>query len=191
MIVGAGAVITEEWRDEVPAVVFGWYSGSEGGAALAEVLLGATDVTGRLPYSIPTAEAHLPYFDRTASEITYDRWFGQRLLDRDGHDAAFPLGYGLSYTTFSIDDLVIESVEGESVVAAATVTNTGSRRGPSRGAAVCASQRAGLSPAGTAGVHAGMARAGRISSRCSERLASSYATLDGKRIPAAVPGGDV
>ncbi len=129
VIVSAGAVITEEWRDEVPAVVFGWYSGSEGGAALAEVLFGATDVTGRLPYSIPTTEAHLPFFDRNATSITYDRWFGQRMLDRDGNAAAFPIGFGLSYTTFTIDGLVVDSVEGEEISATATVTNTGSRRG--------------------------------------------------------------
>ncbi|MWB99440.1 glycoside hydrolase family 3 protein [Agromyces seonyuensis] len=129
VIVSAGAVITEEWRDEVPAVVLGWYSGSEGGAALAEVLFGATDAVGRLPYSIPTDEAHLPFFDRDATAITYDRWFGQRLLDRDGHAAAFPLGFGLSYTDFTIDALEILSVEGEEVVAVATVANTGARRG--------------------------------------------------------------
>ena len=129
VIVSAGAVITEEWRDEVPAVVFGWYSGSEGGAALAEVLFGATDVTGRLPYSIPTTEAHLPFFDRNATSITYDRWFGQRMLDRDGNAAAFPIGFGLSYTTFTIDGLVVDGVEGEEIAATATVTNTGSRRG--------------------------------------------------------------
>jgi beta-glucosidase len=129
VIVSAGAVITEEWRADVPAVLFGWYSGSEGGAALAEVLFGATDVTGRLPYSIPTAESHLPSFDRKSTEITYDRWFGQRLLDRDGNVAAYPLGFGLSYTSFTIDDLSVDSVEGEDLFATATVSNRGSRRG--------------------------------------------------------------
>lgn len=129
VIVSAGAVITEEWRDEVPAVVFGWYSGSEGGAALAEVLFGDTDAVGRLPYSIPTSEEHLPFFDRDAKAITYDRWFGQRLLDRDGNAAAFPLGFGLSYTEFSIDDLAIVDIDGEDIIANVTVTNRGTRRG--------------------------------------------------------------
>lgn len=129
VIVSAGAVITEEWRDDVPAVVFGWYSGSEGGAALAEVLFGEADAVGRLPYSIPTSESHLPFFDRDAKAITYDRWFGQRLLDRDGRVAAFPLGFGLSYTEFSIDGLDVVEVDGEEVVAEVTVTNIGSRRG--------------------------------------------------------------
>jgi beta-glucosidase len=104
-IVTAGAVITEEWRDAVPAVLLSWYSGTEGGHALADVLLGQVDPSGRLPFSIPTSEEHLPFFDTTLSTITYDKWFGQRLLDRDGHTPAFPLGFGLSYTEFALADL--------------------------------------------------------------------------------------
>lgn len=128
-IVTAGAVITEEWRDTVPAVLIAWYSGCEGGHALADVLLGDADPSGRLPYSIPSSEDHLPYFDRDAASITYDKWFGQRLLDRDGHTAAFPLGYGLSYTTFALTDLTLGDLHDETFDATVTVTNTGSRAG--------------------------------------------------------------
>jgi beta-glucosidase-like glycosyl hydrolase len=129
VIVTAGAVITEEWRDLVPAVLIGWYSGVEGGHALADVLLGKADAAGRLPYSIPATEEHLPFFDRNAKEIGYDRWFGQRLLDRDRHAAAFPLGFGLSYTSFTLGDLAVAPVEGEGFTATVTVTNTGERPG--------------------------------------------------------------
>jgi len=129
VVVTAGAVIMEEWRHDVPAVLIGWYSGSDGGAALADVLFGKTDASGRLPYSIPTTEAHLPSFDRDATVITYDRWHGQRLLDRDGHAAAYPLGFGLSYTTFDITALKVGLVERDSVSATVTVTNTGARAG--------------------------------------------------------------
>ena len=129
VIVTAGAVITEEWRPDVPAVLVGWYSGVEGGNALADVLLGRVDAAGRLPYSIPASEEHLPYFDRNAKAITYDKWFGQRLLDRDGIDAAFPLGFGLSYTSFDLDDLEVGKVENESFTATVRVTNTGPRPG--------------------------------------------------------------
>lgn len=129
VLVTAGAVITEEWRDTVPALLVAWYSGSEGGSGLADVLFGAEDASGRLPYSIPTDEAHLPEFDIDATAITYDRWFGQRLLDRDAHEAAFPLGFGLSYTSFSIDRLTVDAPDGEAFCARATVTNTGAKRG--------------------------------------------------------------
>ena len=65
----------------------------------------------------------------TATAITYDKWFGQRLLDRDGHAAAFPLGFGLSYTEFALSDLWVEDLVGDSFRAAVTVTNTGQRAG--------------------------------------------------------------
>ncbi len=128
-IITGGAVITEEWRAAVPAVLFSWYAGSEGGHALADVLLGHVDASGRLPFSIPTSEEHLPFFDRNANAITYDKWFGQRLLDRDGHAAAFPLGFGLSYTVFALSDLSVDGLVGDTFAAAVTVTNTGQRAG--------------------------------------------------------------
>jgi beta-glucosidase len=129
VIVTAGAVIIEEWRDLVPAILIGWYSGSEGGHALADVLLGRVDAAGRLPFSIPTAECHLPDFDRLAAAITYTKWFGQRLLDLDGHHAAYPLGYGLSYSEFALSDLSVGDLAGESFTASVTVTNIGERDG--------------------------------------------------------------
>lgn len=129
VIVTAGAVITEEWRSSVPAVLIGWYGGVSGGHALADVLLGTCDAAGRLPYSIPSDESHLPFFDRDATSIVYDKWFGQRLLDRDGVEAAFPLGFGLSYTSFAISSVSVGPVGGESFTASVTVANTGARNG--------------------------------------------------------------
>ncbi|WP_245556831.1 glycoside hydrolase family 3 protein [Gryllotalpicola ginsengisoli] len=129
VLVTAGAVICEEWRHTVPAILLGWYSGCEGGHALADVLLGRTDACGRLPYAVPTSEAHLPFFDKHATAITYDRWHGQRMLDRDGHPAAFPLGFGLSYTSFRFTGIELGDVEDETFRATVTVRNTGERRG--------------------------------------------------------------
>ncbi|MEV6849929.1 glycoside hydrolase family 3 C-terminal domain-containing protein [Actinoplanes sp. NPDC051411] len=129
VIVTAGAVITEEWRSSVPAVLIGWYGGVSGGQALADVLLGECDASGRLPYSIPADESHLPFFDRDATSIVYDKWFGQRLLDRDGVEAAFPLGFGLSYTSFAISSVSVSAVADESFTATVDVSNTGSRDG--------------------------------------------------------------
>lgn len=129
VVVTAGAVITEAWRAEVPALLIGWYSGSEGGHGLADVLTGAVDPGGRLPFSIPTDEAHLPFFDATATAITYDRWFGQRHLDHQGHEAAFPLGFGRSYTEFALSGMAVGEVAGETFDVTVTVTNTGDRDG--------------------------------------------------------------
>jgi beta-glucosidase len=128
-IVAGSAVLTETWREAVPALLQVWYSGMEGGHALADVLLGRVDASGRLPFSIPTDEAHLPEFDRDATAITYDRWYGQRLLDRLGVPAAYPLGFGLSYTTFDLDGCAAEQIGPESLAVTTTVRNTGGRDG--------------------------------------------------------------
>jgi beta-glucosidase len=129
VIVAAGAVLIDEWRSEVPSVLLGWYAGSEGGAALADVLSGAVDPAGRLPFSVPATEADLPAFDPDATSAVYDRWFGQRLLDRLGRPAAYPLGFGLSYTSFALEGLEVGEPEGETLPARVVVRNTGDRDG--------------------------------------------------------------
>ncbi|KAE8378537.1 hypothetical protein BDV26DRAFT_281062 [Aspergillus bertholletiae] len=124
-IITAGAVIMESWREKVPSILISWYSGSEGGHALGDVLLGRMDASGRLPFSIPTSEAHLPFFDRQAAEIYYNRWFGQHMLDKLGVKASFPFGFGLSYTTFAVHNLVAEKIDLESIQVTVQVQNTG------------------------------------------------------------------
>jgi beta-glucosidase len=128
-VVAAGAVLTEGWRAEVPAVLMMWYPGMEGGHALADVLTGAHNPSGRLPFSIPTSEAHLPFFDREATAITYDRFHGQRLLDKLGVPAAFPHGFGLSYSTFAVRAAAVDSVEEGAATLTVQVANTGGRDG--------------------------------------------------------------
>ncbi|KAL2852937.1 glycoside hydrolase superfamily [Aspergillus pseudoustus] len=131
-IVTAGAVIVEAWKDKVPAILMSWYSGSEGGHAFADVLLGKVDASGRLPFSIPTDEAHLPFFERDATEIYYSQWYGQHLLDKLGVDAAYPFGFGLSYTTWKVEGVTAARKDPssiETIQVSFQVTNTGSRAG--------------------------------------------------------------
>jgi beta-glucosidase len=128
VVLAGAAVTTERWRHDVPAVLLAWYPGMEGGRALADVLLGVREPGGRLPCVLPVDEADLPPFDKHATSVTYDRWYGQRLLDRTGTAAAYPLGHGLSYTTFVLEG--VEAVrDGSAVRIAATVRNTGDRAG--------------------------------------------------------------
>jgi beta-glucosidase len=129
VVVVAGAAVTmEAWRQQVPAILLGWYSGMEGGAALADVLLGDREPGGRLPFAVPRDEADLPRFDKHATAVTYDRWHGQRLLDRTGTAAAYPLGYGLSYTSFALSD-ASAAIDGDVLTVRVTVANTGDRPG--------------------------------------------------------------
>ena len=128
VLMTGSAVITEAWRERVAAIVALWYPGMEGGHALADVLLGRVNPGGRLPCTFPRRAADLPFFDRDATQITYDLWHGYRKLARDGARAAFPFGFGLSYTTFAHADLRLgqsQLAPGAALRATVAVTNTG------------------------------------------------------------------
>lgn len=104
-VMAGSAVIMENWREQVGAILMLWYPGMEGGNALANILTGKMNPSGKLPCIFPASDEHLPYFDRNATEITYDLWHGYRKLDHDGNQAAFPFGFGLSYTSFAYANL--------------------------------------------------------------------------------------
>ncbi|WP_437386706.1 beta-glucosidase [Plantibacter flavus] len=128
VLIGGSAILMERWRDRVPAIVLAWYGGMEGGHALADVLTGAAEPGGRLPFVIPTDAAHLPPFDSAAKSVFYDARWGQRLLDEDGHTPAFPFGFGLGYTTFE-HHLLAHRFDDDGGTADVSVTNTGERPG--------------------------------------------------------------
>lgn len=131
LMVGS-AVITEAWRARVPAILVLWYPGMEGGHALADVLLGRVNPGGRLPCTFPKRAEHLPFFDRDATEITYDLWHGYRKLARDGVEPAFPFGFGLSFTTWKHANLRLAQTElasSDTLQAIVDLTNTGAVAG--------------------------------------------------------------
>ena len=127
-VMAGSAVTMEAWKADPAAILMLWYPGMEGGHALADVLLGRVNPSARLPFTIPTDEAHLPYFDRDVTEIEYGMWHGYRKLDRDGNAPAFPFGFGLSYTTFALSAFKATR-DGETVVADFKVKNAGKRDG--------------------------------------------------------------
>ncbi|MEZ5139489.1 MAG: glycoside hydrolase family 3 N-terminal domain-containing protein [Acidimicrobiales bacterium] len=120
------AVVVDEWVDAVPAVVQAWYGGCEAGPGLADVLSGDVAPSGRLPFSVPHDEADLPAFDPDASSFRYDRWHGWRHLGQQGTPAAFPFGFGLTYTTFEVRAVQVDVAE-DGIEVRATVANTGER----------------------------------------------------------------
>ena len=129
---GGSAIVTEAWRHRVCAIVMAWYPGMEGGHALADILFGKVNPSAKLPTLFPKSAAQLPFFDKNADQITYDRYHGYRLLDRDGDEPAFPFGFGLSYTAYEYADLRVEpaQVSSQGVISvSARITNTGPREG--------------------------------------------------------------
>ena len=132
VLVGGSAIITEAWRQQVPAILVAWYAGMEGGHALADILLGKANPGGKLPCVWPRSAEHLPPFDPDAEEIEYGRFHGYRLIEREGHEPAFAFGFGLSYTTFEYGNLALSGetmAPDGSLVVSVDVTNTGARAG--------------------------------------------------------------
>ena len=126
------AVVCEAWREKVAAIVAAWYPGMEGGRALADLLLGRANFSGKLPCSFPRSADQLPFFDSAADEIEYGYFHGYRLLEHGGQQAAFAFGFGLSYTTFRAGDLRVEQARldgADTLRAQVRVTNTGAVAG--------------------------------------------------------------
>jgi beta-glucosidase len=132
VLMGGSAIITEKWRKKVPALLMAWYPGMEGGNALADVLLGKVNPSGKLPCLFPKSESQLPFFDKRAKSIEYGYFHGYRLMDQQGNVPAFPFGFGLSYTTFAYKNLQIDRSEigpNEALKVSVDVTNTGNLAG--------------------------------------------------------------
>lgn len=128
-----GAAVLTPWRDRVAALLQAWYPGQAGGAAIARVLYGDVDPSGRLPMTFPKREADLPtagskrqYPGDAVQNVRYDEGVlvGYRWYDARGIQPAYPFGFGLSYTSFAFSDLRIDGTR-----VTFTVRNTGARRG--------------------------------------------------------------
>ncbi len=127
-LVCGSMILIEDWAEKVPALLYSWYAGMEGGTALARLLFGDVNPSGKLPFTIPTTAAHLPYFSSTDPEITYDLYHGYTLLDHKGLKPAYPFGFGLSYTTYTYRNMRVVRHE-QNLEVAVEVSNTGARDG--------------------------------------------------------------
>jgi beta-glucosidase len=130
VVLQTGNPVAMPWRDAVAAIVQAWYPGQQGGRAIAEILTGQANPSGRLPISFPADLGQTPR-PQLGSPTTIDysegadvgyRWFA-----RTGQAPLFAFGHGLSYTSFEYRDL--EVTGGDTVRAAVTVVNTGERAG--------------------------------------------------------------
>lgn len=102
VLVCGSAVVTERFRHDVGALVVGWYAGMEGGHALADLLSGARDFTGRLPCSFPVDGDDLPEFDPRAKRVTYGPLHGYRWHEARDVAPAYPFGFGRSYAPLEV-----------------------------------------------------------------------------------------
>jgi beta-glucosidase len=138
VVVESGNPIFMPWADQVAGIVEAWFPGSGGGEAIARVLLGEVDASGRLPATFPASLDQFPQptlpgaglKDGTPFVINYPEGaaVGYKWFDKKNLKPLFPFGYGLSYTQFAYSDLGAAVVDGKLTVHF-TVKNVGSRAG--------------------------------------------------------------
>jgi beta-glucosidase len=149
VVLETGGPVLMPWIDETAAVLEAWYPGQKGGEAIADVLSGAVNPSGRLPLTFPLSESQLPHRTiqgdpkgaplgpvgrggRYGRTFVADYWegadVGYKWFLRRGERALFPFGYGLSYTTFGLSALTA-TAEGTQVTVSAKVRNSGARDG--------------------------------------------------------------
>lgn len=138
VMTSGGAVDMDAWIDEVPAVLQAWYPGQEGGTAIAEILFGAVNPSGRLPATferrLDDNPAYAHYYPRHGTlEIEYGEgiFVGYRGFDANDVEPLFPFGHGLSYTSFDYDRLSIapDGTRDGRVTVSFDLTNSGGRTG--------------------------------------------------------------
>ncbi|MDF2831644.1 MAG: beta,3-glucosyltransferase [Chryseobacterium indoltheticum] len=126
VLVGGSAIKTTDWKDKVGAILDVWYPGEEGGNAIAKVLFGAENPSGKLPITFPIEEGQLP--------LVYNHHptgRGNDYYDLSG-EPLYPFGFGLSYTNFEISDLQLIKTkysEKNKIVVKVNVKNTGAKAG--------------------------------------------------------------
>ena len=142
VVVESGGAIVMPWLDNVNAVLEAWYPGQSGGPAIADLLFGKTDPSGKLPITFPASVDQLPRPNipqppdaSTPFPVNYYEGFnvGYKWYDVKGLTPLFPFGFGLSYTTFSFThpDLVndLSSTDDPNFKVTFTLTNTGAVEG--------------------------------------------------------------
>ena len=133
VVLEAGSAITMEgWHDDVPAIVMAWYPGMEGGNALAEIIFGEVNPSGKLPIIFPKSMDQLYKFDNKAKYVDYDYYHGYNYLDKNNIEPLYNFGFGMSYSEYKYDNLRLDKKKIDkngSIKAMVDVTNAGEMAG--------------------------------------------------------------
>jgi len=139
VLTAGGSVATQDWIDKVPALLHTWYGGQQAGTALARVLMGDVNPSGKLPISwereIEDNPANGNYYESPGSrDVNYAEgiFTGYRYYDKGKVKSLFPFGFGLSYTSFVFSNLIVspQTTSGTGTVDVSfDILNTGTRAG--------------------------------------------------------------
>jgi len=120
------------WIDQVPAVVMMWYAGQRGGEALADLLYGRANFSGKLPFTWGMQVSDYEELKADNGATSFDYFVGYSRFDQKGTVPRYPFGYGQSYTTFNYVDMQLgctDMSEGGILPVYVTVENTGTVAG--------------------------------------------------------------
>jgi beta-glucosidase len=135
VLTGGSATIDGPWQANADAIVVAWYPGEMQGTALADILFGDVNPSGKLSSQWPVAAADIPAFQNNVSPIAYenpDEGRGYRYSDKNNKTPLFAFGFGLSYTTFAYSNIRITPLPayvGDIITVTVTVKNTGTVAG--------------------------------------------------------------
>ncbi|WP_055523723.1 beta-glucosidase [Streptomyces graminilatus] len=144
VVVNAGAPVLLPWAREAPVLLWAWLPGQEAGHALADVLFGRTEPSGRLPWTLPARAEDVPVPHALPLDgiVAYDEGVhvGHRSWDRHGLDPAFPFGHGLGWTQWDYESVTLPQTSvsaaaltctagGDGLQLSVAVANTGPRAG--------------------------------------------------------------
>lgn len=127
VLYSGSAVLIDEWKEYADAVIMHYYGGCEGGNALANLLSGKVNFSGKLPFTVARTEEDYPGIIGIGQKpytIEYGYYHGYTKLDKEGKTAAYPFGYGLSYTEFRLGECRV-TLEGDTLRVKTTVENVG------------------------------------------------------------------
>ncbi|MCK5473588.1 MAG: glycoside hydrolase family 3 C-terminal domain-containing protein [Planctomycetes bacterium] len=130
VLISGSAVLMDKWIDKVPAVLECWFGGQEVGNAIADVIFGNYNPSGKLPITFPLNEQQLPSFDNDYETAGESR--GYRYYEKQNLKPLFPFGYGLSYTSFEYSNLKVKPQLckiSDTVTVSVDVSNVGKRTG--------------------------------------------------------------
>ncbi|MHA1125133.1 MAG: glycoside hydrolase family 3 C-terminal domain-containing protein [Candidatus Heimdallarchaeota archaeon] len=140
VLINGSPIKMQEWMNDVPAILEAWYPGMEGGNAIANVLFGDVNPSGKLPHTFPKelsdspahkSERTFPGMDKV---VHYEEgiFVGYRHFDKENIEPLFPFGFGLSYTEFTYENLQVDKKEmigDETLQVSVEITNRGNRAG--------------------------------------------------------------
>ena len=129
VVMGGNVIRMSEWENSINSIMMAYYPGMEGGNAIADIIFGKVNPSGKLPFAIGKKDSDYPEVNWISLEQHYGYYNGYRKLEKDGKSVSFPYGFGLSYTDFELNGIKLKETDGSKAVFEVKVKNTGNRSG--------------------------------------------------------------